>query len=216
VAYVTEATGERRRNQLRLTNWRGQNDWGPVKNLPDNTPAIGIPGQQLPPNQLEHMMFDPLWSANGRSIYVPAFVLTQIETDFAILERADATNGDSTFVAELPGAIDAFQSPDRQAAVFTVGSPRGDIRLIARPLDPEAAADRYAWAETHDVAISEAPTWAPDSQALAYVRCSLETSQRCDLALLAPGQGEPAVLIPDLFGSETPDRNPAPFVAWGK
>lgn len=216
ITYVTQVTGEPRQNQLRLTNWRGQNNWGPVKNLPANTPAIGINDMKRTPDQLDHQLFAPVWDAEGRFIYAPAFVLTQIETDFTILERADATNGDSVFVTELGGVLDAFGSPDRKAILFTVGTARGDISLTARALDPESNAEQYAWAQTNDVAVSESPAWAPTNDAVAFFRCSLEDYNRCDLALLEAGELSATVLVPDVFGAAGPNRQIGQLLAWGE
>ena len=50
-------------------------------------------------------------------MYVASFVIYQALSDFYIWERADATNGGSTFIGELWGAR-AHPSPDRRAALF--------------------------------------------------------------------------------------------------
>lgn len=216
VTYVTAPAGTLRRNQLRLTNWQGLRDWGPVKNIPDNTPTLGIPGNQVPPAGLEHIMFAPVWDAAGRSIYVSAFMLTQVGTDFVILERADSDNGNSVFVEELPfGVIDAVGSRDRRAMLFIAGSPRGDIQLFARPIDPALDAGQLRWAETREVALNEAPSWAPTNDAIVFFRCALDNPNRCDLALLKPGLEQPDVLVPNVFGDQGPDRSIGLFTAWG-
>lgn len=214
LAYVSAPSGQLRRNQLRLTNWRGQNDWGPVKNLPANVPPIGIPGNQLPPAQLEHLMFAPTWDATGKFIYVPSLAASQVETDFTILERADATNGGSVYVDQLTGVMDMYGSPDRKAAVLTTGSARGDVQLKARPLDPNVDPAQYAWAETKEVAIHDSPAWAPTSDAVATIRCALDTPNRCDLVLLKAGLTQPAVLIPDLLGGQPLNRIGSTNLTW--
>ncbi len=215
VAYVTAPTAGLRRNQLRLTNWLGERDWGPVKTIPANTPPIGIPGNQLTAANLEHLMFAPVWTGDGSAIYVPSLVAMQVETDFTILERADPTNGNSVFVAELqPGVINAITSPDRRAILFTRGSARGDIQLFARPMDTNSTAGQYSWAETREVALNQAPAWAPSSDAVVYFRCPLDDPNRCDLALLRPGLEQPDVLLPDVFGAAGPDREL--YTAWSQ
>ncbi len=217
LTYVSEAEGAIRRNQLRLTNWQGQRDWGVIRTIPANTPSIGIPGNQLPPSDLEHLLFAPVWDAEGKVIYVPALVLMQVETDFVILERADATNGGSIFLTELPfGVLDAVSSPDRRAVLFTTGSARGDIQLFARPIAADASDGAYSWAQTREVAMNEAPAWSPTSDAVAYIRCSLDDPNRCDLALLKPGLEQPEVLVPNLFAGAAADRGASLSIAWGQ
>lgn len=218
IAYVTAIPADMsgpRRNQLRLVNWRGENDWTVVGTLPPNTPAMGIPGGELPPSQLEHLMFTPFWAADGASIYVPSFVLYQVLTDFTMLERADATNGGSTFVdggALAFGA--ATPSPDRAAAVFEVGSARGDVQLKARALDPATDDSAYAWAETSEVALHAVPAWSPGGDALAVFRCAMEPPAACDLVLLAPGLETPEVLIPNAVSTAGPGAFDL-FLSWG-
>lgn len=213
LAYVTAPVGELRRNQLRLTNWLGQNNWGVVRALPANTPAIGIPGGQRPAAELEHILFAPIWSADGSAIYVPAFVTSQVETDFAILERADPINGGSTFVRELPGVASATASPDRQAMVFSVPTARGDIALVAQSIDLQPGVDPFAWATTQDVAQHYAPTWSPNSDALATVRCPIEPEQPCDLILLQPTE-PPTVLIPGIVVAQPGQYIEGVYLAW--
>ena len=215
LAYVTEATGEPRRGQLRLTNWLGQNDWAVIKTVPENTPPLGVPGHEFTRDQLDHLLFAPAWDAAGGSIYVPSFVGYQALTDFGIWERANAYRGTSTFVSELRGATDGFAAPNRQAVVFTVGSARGDMTLLARALDPSADG-QYAWATYTELANSSAPAWSPDSAALAFFRCDFDDPNRCDLVVTQPGQPAPAVLIADVFGTSGPDRESGLFLAWGR
>jgi len=215
LAYITEPTGDPRRNQLRLTNWLGQNDWGVVKNLPADTPSIGIPGEKVSPSRLEHMLLAPVWDAEGRFIYVPSFVLYQALSDFTIFERADAINGDSTFLGELPSVIDALGSPNRQAVVFSTSTARGDIGLVGRPLNTEADPEQYIWATTQDGNVYPAVAWAPTSDALVSIRCLFEDQNRCDLVLLAPNLNEPAVLIPDVFAGKGVDYQNRPALTWG-
>ncbi|HEX6288893.1 MAG TPA: hypothetical protein VFZ66_06860 [Herpetosiphonaceae bacterium] len=215
LAYVTEATGDPRRGQVRLTNWLGQNDWGVIRSLPPGLPPIGIPGEEIPPDRLEHLLFTPVWDATGAFIYAPAFVGYQALTDFSIWQRADARNGGSTFLGQLPGVMDAFASPNRQAVVFTVGSARGDITLLTRSLDPNIE-QQYAWAEYQELANSDAPAWSPGSDALAFFRCSFEPPDRCDLVVAQPGRSEPAALIPDVFGGKGPDREDGLALSWGR
>lgn len=204
IAYVTavpNSSAGPRRNELHLVNWRGQNDWTVVRGLPADTPAIGIPGNQVPPAQLEHVMVTPLWNADGSALYVPAFVLYQALTDFTILERADPVNGGSVFVAQ--GAFGrATAAPNRQVAVFEVPSARGDVQLTVYPLNETDDRQRYAWAATSEVALHAAPAWAPDSNALAALRCRPETPGVCDLILRAPGQTDSQVLIPRALTDE--------------
>lgn len=219
VAYVTPWPGDSnagpRRNELRLVNWQGKNGWTVVDQLPPETPAIGIPGSQLPPAKLEHLMFTPLWTPSADALVVPALVAMQVETDFNILERADPFNGGSTFLSE-DRIGPATGSPDRQAAVFVTGSARGDVQLLPRSLDPARSED-YAWAATgNDLAIYDAPAWAPGSDAVAAYRCPLEQFDRCDLVLLAPGLAAPATLVPDVFGGRGIDYSQPAALAWGR
>jgi hypothetical protein len=184
--------------------------------LPQNTPALGIPTNEMPPAQLEHVMTTPLWDATGKFIYVASFVLTQVETDFTILERADASKGGSVFLESAFGLGEAFGAPDRRVAVFLVGSARGDVQLVARALDPNLNAAQYAWATTKDDALYVAPAWAPTSAALAALRCPLSDENRCDLVLLTSDQPQPTVLIPDVLGGIGPYSGTSPGVAWGQ
>jgi hypothetical protein len=215
LAYVTEASGEPARSQLRLTNWLGQNDWAVIKDLPENTPPLGVPGHEFTREQMGHPLFAPAWDAAGGSIYVPSIVGYQALSDFGIWERANAYQGSSTFVSELPGVTDGLAAPDRQAVVFTVGSPRGDMTLLARSLDPSAN-QQYAWANYTELAISSTPAWSPDSAALAFFRCAFDDPNRCDLVVTQPGQATPAVLIADVFGTSGPDRESGLYLAWGR
>jgi Tol biopolymer transport system component len=208
IAYVTEPN-EALRNQLRLVNWQGQNDWAVVTTLPRNTPPIGIPGNKVPPEQLFHRMIAPVWNAQGTAIYAPAYVLYQALSDFFIWERADATKGGSVFLSEMPSVDTAVASPDRRAAIFTTADATGYAGLIARSLDPNVPDSQYAWAERQAQPGTEhyaAPAWSPSSDAVAVFRCN-ETARRCDVVLLAPGQREPMVLIPGVINS---------FLAWGR
>jgi hypothetical protein len=216
VAYVTEPTDQPRpRNQLRLVNWRGENDWPVVTTLPPNTPSIGIPGGEIPPEDLGHRMLAPVWDAPGRYIYAPSFVLYQALSGFSIWERADATNGGSVFLGELPEVADAVGSPDRQAVIFVTTHARGDRHLVARALDPSRPHEDYAWAETEfddEPVIYQAPTWSPESDAVAVFRCAPDApigdaDNGCDLVVLEPGQDEPTVLIQNVSGKD---------LAWGR
>jgi hypothetical protein len=218
IAYVTaipEDTGGPRRNQLRLVNWRGENGWTVVSTLPSGTPPVGIPGGEMPPADLDHLMYTPLWSADGAAIYVPSFVLYQVLTDFTMLERADATNGGSTLVEQGPLTFgEATGAPDRAAAVFQVGSARGDVQIKARALDPGADDSAFAWAETDEVAVHAAPAWSPGGDALAVFRCGMEPSGACDLVLLTPDAADPVVLIPAAVSTQGPGANDL-FLSWG-
>lgn len=225
VAYVTLApgfdAGGLRRNQLRLTNWLGQNDWGVVRQLPANTPPTGIPGGELPPAQLDHVLFSPLWDAAGAFIYVPAFAMMQVETDFHLIERADAVNGGSTYLGTINNVRDVLASPDRRALLVTTSSARGDISLTARALDPGLDANSYGWASAGsprgelETFLYQAPSWSPASNAVIAIRCGT-MENACDLVLLAPEQEEPSVLIPDLFGGQNIDLAAQLFTAWGR
>jgi len=191
IAYVTEPAGAPRRNQLRLVSWQGQNDWPVVRDLPPDLPAIGVPGSGATRGNYEHVMEEPFWDSAGQYIYVASFVIYQALTDFYIWERADATNGGSTFVGELAGA-QAILSPDRQAVLFEGASARGDVWFVARALD--GSDDGWRWAETERGTLSLAPAWAPDGQAVAYVACVLEPMPGpCELRLLTPDG--PATLV---------------------
>ncbi len=219
VAYVTpwpqDSSAGPRRNELRLVNWQGKNGWTVVSQLPPETPPIGIPGSERPPAELEHLMFTPLWTPTADAIIVPALVTMQVETDFNILERANPFKGGSTFLSE-DRIGPATGSPNRQAAVFVTGSARGDVQLIPRTLDPARSED-YAWAATgNDLAIYDAPAWAPASDAIAAYRCALEQADRCDLVLLAPGLEAPATLVPDVFDGRGIDFSQPPGLAWGR
>ena len=59
IAYVTQPTGEPRRNQLRLVSWEGRNDWPLVRDLPPDLPAIGVPGSGVTRANYEHVMEQP-------------------------------------------------------------------------------------------------------------------------------------------------------------
>lgn len=219
VAYVTpwpeDGGGGPRRNELRLVNWQGKNGWAVVNQLPSGTPAIGIPGSELPPDELEHLMFTPLWTPSADAIIVPALATMMVETDFNILERADPFKGGSTFLS-VDRLGPATPSPDRQAAVFATGSARGDVQLVPRALDPTRSED-YAWAATgDDFAIYDAPAWAPGSDAIAAYRCPADPGDRCDLVLLAPGLEAPATLVTDVFRGRGIDFSQPPSLAWGK
>ena len=216
IAYVTGRGGEGvRRNQLRLVNWRGDNDWPVVTDLPPELPPIGVPGSQPGRDSLEHMMADPVWDADGRYIYVPSFVIYQVLTDFFIWERADATNGGSTFIGELPGGS-ATPSPDRRAVLFGASSARGDSWFVARALPPEGTPSDgdWQWAETPQGDTSVSPAWAPDGQAVAYYRCALDAPDWCSLELLTPEGG--ATLIPNVFGGAAPDFSVPLALSWGR
>lgn len=215
LAYVTEASGEPPHNQVRLTNWLGQNDWAVIKTLPENTPPLGVPGYEFTREQMGHLLFAPAWDEAGGSIYVPSAIGYQALTDFGIWERANAYQGTSTFVSELRGATDGFAAPNRQVVVFTVGSARGDMTLLARALD-SSVDQQYAWATHTELAISSAPAWSPDSAALAFFRCNFEDQNRCDLVVTQPGRPTPDVLIADVFGTNGPDRESGLFLAWGR
>lgn len=224
IAYVTASpdgnTSEPLRNELHLTNWRGQNDWPVVRQLPANTPATGIPGMETAPGQLEHLLYAPVWSADGRSIYVLARAAMQVETNFMLFERADADNGGSTYLETFLDVQDAIVSPDRRAVVLSQATARGDIGLIGRPLDPGLQADAYAWLDVRSlrepIYQHLAPTWSPDSSALATIRCDSAPEQRCDLVLFAPGQEQPRVLVPDLLQGTRLDYTALPSMSWGR
>jgi Tol biopolymer transport system component len=173
-----------------------------VHDLPRRTPSIGIPDSKVEPSDLEHILEHPFWSADGRSIYAPSYVLYQALTGFSIWERADAQNGGSTFVGELPEVMDATPSPDRKAVLFTSSSARGDIWFVARAIDGDDAA--WHWAETPNGMLSSTPAWAPDGQAVAYYRCELEQPERCSLHVLTP-TGD-ALMVGAVAGGVPMDR----------
>jgi hypothetical protein len=100
--------------------------------------------------------------------------------------------------------------------LFIAGSPRGDIQLFARSIDPALDAGQLSWAETREVAMNEAPAWAPTNDAIVFFRCALEDPSRCDLALLKPGLEQPDVLVPNVFGTQGPDRSIGLFTAWSQ
>ena len=213
IAYVTLPVGDGlRRAQLRLVSWLGQNDWPVVRDLPPNIPPIGIPGSQSERAGLEHVMEHPFWDAEGRYIYVPSFVLYQALAGFSIWERADATDGGSTFLGELPEVFDATPAPGRQAALFSVSSARGDSWFVARAIGGEDT--DWRWAETPNGISAIAPAWAPDARAVAYYRCELEQPEQCSLELLTPQGG--AQLIPDVFGGTAPDRSRPLVLDWAR
>ena len=212
IAYVTLADGgPTRRTELRLVNWRGENDWPAITSLPPNTPPIGVPGSQLGPADLGHGMANPFWGADGRFVYVASFVAYQALSDFFIWERADATNGGSTYLGELWGST-ATPAPDRQAVVFTASSARGDSWLETRALDGDDA--RWSWAQTDRGLTAVEPAWAPDGNALAYYRCDIEPPGPCHLELATPA-GK-LVLLPDVFGGSGPDWGGGLTLDWGR
>jgi hypothetical protein len=192
-------------------SWRGENDWAVVKDLPPDLPKIGVPGEEPERAGLEHVMTTPVWDSEGRYIYVPSFVIYQVLTDFFIWERADAVNGGSTFVEELPGG-DARPSPDFQTTLIGATSARGDTWFVARALG--STTGDWSWAETPKGITALAPAWAPHAQAVAYYHCELEQPEQCELRLLAPDGG--AMLLPDVFGGVTPDYTRPLSLTWGR
>lgn len=226
IAYVTPnpltETAVPRRNELHLTNWRGQNDWPVVRNVPANTPPTGVPDIEIPAAQLEHLLFAPTWSADGSAIYALARAASQIETDFILWERADPINGGATYLETLIDARDVVAAPDRRGVVVTVSTARGDISLYGRPLDPALSRDAYEWVTARSPQQTTyqhiAPAWSPDSNALATIRCAdMGPDQTdCALVLLAPGQSEPEVLIADVFEGQPLDYIALPTMSWGR
>lgn len=212
IAYVTApATEDFRRNELHLVSWRGENDWAVVKDLPPNLPRIGVPDNEPERAQLEHVMSTPVWDKDGRSIYVPSFVIYQVLTDFFIWERADATNGGSTFVSEVPGG-DAIGSPDNQVALISSVSARGDTWFVARALGGDD--ENWRWAETPNGITALKPAWAPDARAVTYYHCDLEQPEQCALNLLTPDGY--STLIPDVFEGVAPDYGLPLSLSWGR
>jgi Tol biopolymer transport system component len=211
LAYVTvPGDNPPRRSELRLVNYAGQHDWVVVKDLPPNTPAIGIPQNEQSRTNLEHLMANPFWDRDGRYVYVASAVLYQALSDFFIWERADATKGGSTFLGELSGG-DAFPSPDRQAVLFGASNAKGESWFAARALDGQNQA--WAWAATRPNATDVMPAWAPDSKAVAYYHCELDHPERCNLQLLTPQGG--SVLLRNVVGA-TPDGVDLPSLDWGR
>jgi len=180
-----------------------------VTDVPPNTPPIGIPGDEVPPDRLRHVLVTPVWNAQGTAVYVPAFVLYQALSDFFIWERADATHGGSVFVSELPAVGMAVASPDRRAVIFATYSPSGRSNLLARSLDPGVPDSTYAWAAPHaDAAVEQfgLPTWSPQTDAVAMFRCRAT----CDVVVLTAAQAEPQVVVTGVPGQ------PGMSVAWGR
>jgi Tol biopolymer transport system component len=209
LAYVTVPGDDPpRRSELRLVNYAGEHDWVVVKDLPLNTPAIGIPQNEQSRANLAHLMANPFWDRDGRYVYVASYVLDQAEADFFIWERADATKGGSTFLGELNGG-DAFPSPDRQAVLFGASNPKSQSWFVARALDGQT----QAWAETRPNATDVSPAWAPDSKAVAYYHCELDHPNRCNLQLLTPQGG--SVLLADVVVG-VPDEIMRPSLDWGR
>ena len=211
IAYVTEPAGQPRRNQLRLVSWEGQNDWPLVRDLPPDLPAIGVPGSGVTRANYEHIMEQPFWDAEGQYVYVASFVIYQALSDFFIWERADATNGGSTFLGELWGSR-SHPSPDRRAALFEGSSARGDTWFVARAL--EGPDEEWRWAEVERGSLALAPAWAPDGTAVAYFACVLEPMPgACDLRLLTPDGAE--TLIPGVAGN-VGELPPTPSLDWSR
>lgn len=216
VAFVTEITDDLRRNELRLVNWQGENEWTVVSELPDGTPPIGGL-EPVPPENLEHRMFDPVWSGDGDVIFVPSFVLYQALVGYSIWERADAYNGGSEFLTELPEIGEAVSSPDRQAVVLTTPTARGDTGLLAIAIGTDVSDEDYSWAETDEIANHLAPTWSPASNALVAFRCTIEQEPGvCDLVLFQPEQDQDVVLIPDALAIEDLAQQSGFALAWGQ
>lgn len=214
IAYVTVPNAQLR-NQLRVVNWQGQNDRVVVSTIPPNTPPIGIPGNEIPPDQLGHGLRTPVWNAQGTAVYASAEVGYQVETVFNIWERADTVNGGSVFLDTLFNVISVTGAPDRRAAlVHSALGQSGADNFEARSLNPNVLDAQYAWAEAPGLIAERlvnyaSPAWSPDSNAVATLRCPNGDST-CDLIVLAPGQAEPQVLLPNLpsqFGSN---------VTWGR
>ena len=215
IAYVTVAPMEGiRRGELRLVNWKGENGWAVVKDLPPDTPPIGIPGDQRSREQLEHVMHDPFWDNEGlgRFVYVPSYVNYQALSGFSIWERADPTNGGSVFLGELPETWQAVPSPDRRAVVFVASSARGDSWFEARSIGGDDGA--WSWAATEKGISAFPPAWSPDGSALAYYRCSLEAPDQCTLDVRTPRGNE--TVIPDVFGGQAPDLAAPPTLDWAR
>jgi dipeptidyl aminopeptidase/acylaminoacyl peptidase len=211
IAYVTVAGDDPpRRNELRIANWRGENGWTVVRDLPEGTPPIGIPDSMVEPSGLEHIMQDPFWGPTGQSLYAPSFVLYSVLVGFSIWERADTERGGSTFLGELPEVMDATPAPNRQAVLFSVSSARGDTWFVARGVETEDSA--WTWAETSNGAVAQSPAWASDNVAVAYFGCSLDTPERCDLRVRVP-DGE-ATVIEDVWGGGAPDPIRPPTIDW--
>ena len=211
IAYVTAVVDEgRRRNQLRVVNWRGENAWTVVRDVPNNTPAMGMPGGMVEPSSLDHNMLQPFWGPTGQYVYAASFVLYQALAGFSIWERADVRQGGSTFIGELPEVVAATLAPNRQAVLFSVSSARGDSWFVARGVESDDSA--WSWAETSNGAMIEAPAWSPDSYAIAYYRCELEAPDQCDLRV-RDRDGE-AVVIDDVFGTSQPDRSQPLTLDW--
>jgi hypothetical protein len=156
-------------------------------------------------------MTTPVWDSEGRYIYVPSFVIYQVLTDFFIWERADAVNGGSTFVEELPGG-DATPAPGNEATLIGATSARGDTWFVARALG-DTSGD-WSWAETPKGITALAPAWAPDAQAVAYYHCEIEQPEQCELRLLTPDGG--AMLLPEVFGGVAPDYTRPLSLSWGR
>jgi Tol biopolymer transport system component len=211
LAYVTvPGDDSRRRSELRLVNYAGQHDWVVVKDLPENIPAIGIPGNEQSRANLDHLMSNPFWDRDGHYVYVASYVLDQAEAEFFIWERADSTKGGSTFLGQLNGG-DAFPSPDRQAVLVGSSNAKGESWFVARALDGQNQA--WAWAATRPNATDVIPAWAPDSKAVAYYHCDLDHPERCNLQLLTPQGG--SVLLRDVVGAAPNGANP-PSLDWGR
>jgi len=212
IAYVNVVSSDGfRRNELRLVSWEGKNDWAVVTDLPPNLPLIGVPGSERERSGLEHAMSEPFWDAEGNFIYVPSFVIYQTLTDFFIWERADATNGGSTFIDELPGASTTL-APDRQVVLIGANSARGDTWFEPRVLGEADGA--WDWTETSRGLTALAPAWAPDSAAVAYYRCELEAPEQCSLQVLTP-EGEDT-LVPDVFNGEAPKYDLPLMLSWAR
>lgn len=212
IAYVTVVSADGvRRNELRLVSWEGKNDWAVVTDLPPNLPPIGVPGSEAERSGLEHVMSEPVWDAEEDFIYVPSFVIYQTLVDFFIWERADATNGGSIFVDELPGASTTL-APDRQAVLIGANSARGDTWFEPRVLGE--ADDTWNWAKTPRGLTALAPAWAPDSAAIAYYRCELDAPEQCSLQVLTP-EGEDTV-VPDVFEGQAPSYDLPLTLSWAR
>ncbi len=157
-------------------------------------------------SELGHALEYPFWDSTGALIYVLAALIGVPDAVLYSLERADASKGGSTFVRQLGNITGVTPAPHGRAFLAGRWGLGGGPWFEARSTTGGDGA--WQWANTQqdptEVRWPGAPTWAPDSQAVAYALCeeqygSTGFSSFCSLALLTPR--DTAILVPSIGGA---------------